>query len=509
MHSARGSNWKLWVLIVALVLVIAVLGVLCFKTFLNGRTGAKPAQTVGTLSTQVAAQDAGGKDVSDKISVTQGTMRPDGVDADARLTLLDIEWTGKRAADMPLIITVSDKSFPDEDGLSVYHYTNGAWELIGTYLIVNNAVSFQVDSLSPFAFQVISSTPEPTPTPEPTATPEPTVTPEPTATPYVIDYGKFDKVQADVFVQVDSLSEDGAYVIAFVDDPHPGATGITFFDTADADEPIMATVLLNYDGETLKTVKVEVKKDADGKYSIEEPVVEGMLFTAAPAEKYYGTMRFALASQKKFLNLDEKNENVVLDDNDVRTRWLYESVKPADGTEIHTLDYRIDSDTFYITAMEMAAAVSGEGTEAGQAIRFTSAKDSKDAMALVIFQAKAAKEAETPVNTGTLILTSTPAAAAGLDATPDPTATPNNSGGGGGATDPVVTESPTDPQPIESTTPEETQTPAETTTPEETLGPDPIESTTPENQTYTDAVADPTPTPEPEIEDETYTDANT
>ena len=163
MHASRGSSWKLWIVIIALALAIIVLGFLCIHFFLGDGGLLRSTPTAeNNLSTQASAQDVKGKNVSDKIAVSAGTLRPDTVAADAELTLLDIDWTGKKGANYPLIITVSDESFPDNDGLSVYHCADGVWELLGTYLIENHSVSFQADSLSPFAFQVISSTPEPT-----------------------------------------------------------------------------------------------------------------------------------------------------------------------------------------------------------------------------------------------------------------------------------------------------------------------------------------------------------
>ena len=190
MHAARGSNWKLVVLIIVLVLVVAALGFLCVRYFMGDGLDFDlmsflPSRSTAvvdeTLPTKVAAQDAKGKDISSKVSVTAGTLRPDTVEPDADVTLMDISWAGRGEANYPLIVTVSDNSFPDNDGLSVYHFNGASWDLLGTYLIENHSVSFQADSLSPFAFQVISS--QPTPTPEPTATPEPTETPVPTETP--------------------------------------------------------------------------------------------------------------------------------------------------------------------------------------------------------------------------------------------------------------------------------------------------------------------------------------
>lgn len=389
MHSSRGSSWKLWLLIILLIVVIAVLGIFVLKSFLDST----PEQ-VNNLPTQVKIQDASGKDVSNHLSLFPGTLRPDIAKPDAELILMEISLTGKAADNGPFILTVSNNDFPDNDGLAVYHCANGSWELVNTYLIANHSVSFQVDSLSPFAFEVISSNPEPTATPEPT----PTVTPEPTPEPEVVDYGKYNKIQHGEFAQADEMSENGAYVIALVNDPDALTdSAVTFFDPEAEDaqqteQPITATVLLNYSSKELRTVEVEVKKDTAGKYTLTGDVVDGMLWNVASADTVGGATRFSLVNNENFLNLDEKNENFIMDDNEVRTRWLYEEVKPGDDDDFSaftTLTYRVDSDAYYASFMGMAPeAVENPDSLEGdvdEAMKFTATKDPKQAKVLMIF----------------------------------------------------------------------------------------------------------------------------
>ncbi len=391
MHSSRGANWKLWILIIVLVLVIVVLGFLCLRSFLTDT-----AEPVNTLPTQVAVQDATGKDVSDKLSIYSGTLRPDIADDDADLILMEISLTGKAADNGPFIITVSNDAFPDDDGLAVYHCANGSWELVGTYLIANNSVSFQVSSLSPFAFEVISANPEPTPTAEPTATPEPTQEPEEEP----VDYGLYDTLVQGEFTQADAMTENGSYIIAVVNDPDAADTesDVTFFDPdaaeedAAEEEPITATVLLNYSGEELRTIEVEVEKDASGNYTIADDVVEGMLWTADSSDIVSGETRFALVNNENYLNLDDELENFVMDDNEVRTRWLYENVEPEDGDsfdEFSTLSYWNDSVTYYASSMSMASETAEDPdtleSVVSELIRFTATDDPKQSLTFVLF----------------------------------------------------------------------------------------------------------------------------
>lgn len=443
-------------MIIALVLVIAVLGFLCVHFFMGEGGLFRSIASTGesTLSTQTAAQDAKGKDVSNKIAVSAGTLRPDTVAADAELTLLDIDWTGKKEANYPLIITVSDESFPDNDGLSVYHCADGVWELLGTYLIENHSVSFQTDSLSPFAFQVISSrpTPTPAPTPEPTETPEPTATPEPTPEP--IDYGLYDQIQPGEFVQVSAMELESSYIIALLDESEleePAAAeteeteesedaeetedsesaeedegeAVTFFDAAEHGKTLTAQVLINYDGTKLATVEVEVVQGADGLYTITSPVTEGMLWTVETQEYYSFLVRASLTNNKKYLNIDSDKESIVLDENDGRTRWVYESVTPEGGSAFDTLTYRVDFTDYYIHGFEVVDTVSDEGTPTGSVFTVPVTTEKGEAKRLVLFQSRAAAPLSTDDanENGILIMTNTPEPITGIDATPAPTPT--------------------------------------------------------------------------------------
>ena len=423
MHAARGSNWKLVVLILVLVLVVAILGFLCVHFFLNNSTPTRTVTAGNDLPTQVAVYDARGKDVTDDISVTAGTLRPDSVDGSAEMTLIDVTWAGKKDLNFPVILTVTDSSFPNNDGLAVYHFADGAWQQSGPYLIEDHTVAFQVDSLSPFAFQVISSKPEPTATPEPT--------PEP------IDYGQYDRVQVGEFVQANAIAKDGVYVIAYVDDPDAeaaiaGEGDVTFFDIGQESGPYPADILINYNGTDLKIISGEVTKRADGRYVISTPVVEGMLWTAADSDPYMGHDRYALANNMKYLNLDDAHENVVLNDNALLTRWLYGAVMPEEGDSFTTMSYQISEDTYFIGEMAMVDTVTGEGTDAGQTLSFTVTSESDTAKKLVIFQSSIAQangdsnsnNSDDNTLSGLYILTGTPAAVSGLDATPSPTDTP-------------------------------------------------------------------------------------
>lgn len=438
MHAAPGSNWKLVVLILVIILVVAGLGFLAYTYFTGGFGGGAPERALtpaaSDLPLQVAAYDSRGRAVSDSVAVTTGTLRPEVADADADLILADIAWVGKKDAHFPLILSVSDSSFTNNDGLSVYHYVNDQWQFLGTYLIEDNSVAFEVSSLSPFAFQVISSKPEPTATPEPTPTPVPTPTPEPTPVP--IDYGQYDRVQVGEFPQANAITKGGVYLIAFVDDPNAEEAvttdgDVTFFNIVEDQGPFPAAFLVNYDGKALSLVEGEVTKGADGRYTITSTIVEGMLWTAVTSDPYYGLERFSLVNNNKYLNLDDANENIVLDDNSGRTRWLYGAVVPASGASFTTMSYQIGEDTYFVQEMALVSAVTGEGTDAGKTLRFTASKESDTAKKLVIFQLAnaqtgAAENGNGDSNTlsGLYILTGTPSAVEGLDATPAPTEAP-------------------------------------------------------------------------------------
>ncbi len=380
MHAARKSRWKLWLLVIVLLLVIAVLGFLCYRTFMGGGSSGRASASTATsgISTSVAAQDASGRDVSSSIAITAGTERPDIADENADLILLDIDWSAKREPKTPLILTVSNPGFTNDDGLSVYHCADGVWELLGTYRIADHAVSFRTDSLSPFAFELISSSPTPTPAPteEPAGTPEPTATPAPTAKP--IDYGKYNHIQVGEFVETAELAADGAYIIVMLDEETaeqpaedaeapvtdgetdgadaadaeadaeaPDGTAapegtaapdadVTYFDASDMAVTLTGTVLLNYNGKELHAIPAEIVRSATGVYAFTDPIVEGMIFTAVDSDNVNGAVRYALANNDMYLNLDESNENVILNDNETRTRWGFTAITAAARPPVHS-----------------------------------------------------------------------------------------------------------------------------------------------------------------------------
>lgn len=442
-HTSGGSsNWKLWILVGVLVVVIIALAFLCIHFVLGGGAPAASApESAANISAQIAAQDANGKDVTKYLAITEGTMAPETDDPNARFLLVDIGWDGKKDPAFPMIVTISDQSFTNDDGLAVYHYAGGQWNLLGTYLIKNNAVSFQADSFSPFAFQVISANPPaaivtttPEPTAEPTATPEPTA--EPTPTPEPVDYGKYDDEQEGIFLQMDEFKKGRDYVIALIDTENevevPEEDGVTFFGAEEDEKVYNAQILTHYDEDELRLVEAQVAETKDGQYYILTPVVEGMLWNTEKRESAYGAYRFSLKNNGKYLNLDNPNEFVVLDEDSGRTRWLYEEIE-RDGEDVYTLTYRANLDRFFVKTMEMAAAEAEdsedeEATEAEETLTITATATRKESMILHIFAIDTG-EVETEVVSGTLVLTSTPAANAGLDATPVPTNTPNNSGG--------------------------------------------------------------------------------
>jgi hypothetical protein len=426
-------------LIIALIVVVVAVAMLLISSVLGGSLLGGTTSTVSNgLSTQVSVQDAKGKDVTDKVSVASSVQRPDTLADDDQVISLTTAWIGKRAVNTPVIITVTDSSFTNDDGLAVYTYTNYEWQLIGTYLIVNHSVSFQADELTSFAFQVISSQPEPTPSPTPAPTPEPT--PEPVVE--VVDYGDYDEVQDGLFIQTNTMALNGSYVIAVITGDDAEDSDVTFFDANSTDDDqITARVLLNYSGQELRTVDAEVGKTADGRYYMIDDVVDGMLWTAVASDTVKSAERFSLENHEKFLNLDEDNENVVMDENNERTRWLYETVDVEDGDDFNTLTYVVSPDTYYSEVLEMVAQALNESEAEGadadnkQVLQFTMTDDQDKAITVVLFQLSSSEETvSTDVFTGTLVLTSTPSALDDLEATPRPTSTPDTAGATNGLT---------------------------------------------------------------------------
>ena len=156
-----------------------------------------------------------------------------------------------------------------------------------------------------------------------------------------------------------------------------------------------------------------------------------MVWTAVTSDMVNGAERFSLVNNSKYLNLDEQNENVVLNDDDVKTRWLYGAVVPDKGDSFTSMSYTMGTDTYFVKEMGMldVETPDGEGNVAvNQEMSFTVTKETGEAMRLVVFQNSSAPGAVSDGNgnnstlSGLFILTGTPSAIEGLDATPIPTA---------------------------------------------------------------------------------------
>lgn len=396
----RGGGWKIAVLVVVLLLVLGAMGYLLWQLFggqiMDMISGPKntAADIAPGITTQVSALDSTSSNMSGNLTVTQGEQRPEAVEPEDDVVLLDITWTGKKELTEPLYITVSDPSFSDGDGLAVHHFSHtGTWEKIGTYTIQDHSVTFMVDELSPFAFEIIPlgppATTAPSASPEPSVTPEPTATPEPTPAPIQAeDYGLYADVQEGVFAMAEQFDGKGKFVVALIknlpeaaqDQPEPTADAagddtaedgpvFTYVDAEDgsvgaedmpeggqsvqpAQEQASAYVLMNVDGKNLRIVEMPLVQAGDGTWCLGGPVTSGMVWTTR-GEYYASNTRYALLNNGSYLNLDDSNTNVLLNDNRVRTRWRIQTTEPSQGEGFDTLDYYIDGDRHYIGAMEM------------------------------------------------------------------------------------------------------------------------------------------------------------
>lgn len=405
-NKNSGSGWKVAILVIVLLIAIAALCFLLWQLFgetIMGMIGGgsnKTANVAPGIFTQVGAEYSSGKNVAGNLTVDQGTQRPAEIPPEAEnVVLLDISWTGTKEQTEPVYLTVSDPSFTDGDGLSVYEFdkTQAAWEQVGTYRIQNSSVTFQAEDMTSFAFQVISSTPVvPTasPIPEPTAEPAPTPepTPEPTPAPVaVVDYGAYPTVQTGAYTIATEMEDDGVYVFALVNDLPADAAGsageeeggedsassdgstadsgsaeggvdFTYVDApadastaaagGDAAAPAApapkATVLMNLGNDTLGAVEMDLVQAENGAWCLSGPITEGMLWTAQ-RDAYKDERRFSLGNHDRYLNTDEGLANIILTDNHIRTRWLIQTATLADGSEISTLNYR-DEDRYYVSA---------------------------------------------------------------------------------------------------------------------------------------------------------------
>ena len=408
-RTSSGSTGKVALLIVLLVVVVLALGILLaqllgFDIFGGLGGGNATANVAPGIFTQVEAEYSSGKNVAGNLTITQGTQRPEEIPETADVVLLDISWTGKKEMSEPLYITVSDPSFTDGDGLAIYHFNHaGQWDKVGEYEISNNSVTFLATELSPFAFQVLSSEPEPLATEEPTVTAEPTATPEPTPEPTpatipVADYGTYTGVRTGAYTLASEMEDDQVYVVAlvkdlpadaiaapsdtadgeqtegstdgsseetsdggltisYVDAPEATTAAETAPDPAAAATPVpntaSATVLLNLDGQNLSLVDMPLIQDDAGTWFLGGPVTEGMLWTSN-RDAYKDEHRFSLKNNDRYLNLDDNDQNVVLDDNGTRTRWLVEPATLGNGTTASILNYRNDS-RYYVNQMSMVS----------------------------------------------------------------------------------------------------------------------------------------------------------
>ncbi len=174
--KSSGSGNAVKFILLGLVLVLLVLVLVLLFTRGSRSNEITDAAASANLTSSVLAQDYSGKDIGKDLRITAGTLAPPDVNpADA--ILMDISWVGKKSPSYPIVLTVSDPSFVNGNGLIVFHYENNQWVKIGTYTIADHAVTFLADSLSPFAFVPYEK--YNTPTPEASATPSPSMSPSP------------------------------------------------------------------------------------------------------------------------------------------------------------------------------------------------------------------------------------------------------------------------------------------------------------------------------------------
>ena len=415
-----GGKWKTVLLVILLVVVLAAIAFLVWRLFgaqimgLFDRGGkeAPPvaAEVAPGITTQFTAEYENGKSISGDMSITESTKRPPADLADSGdTTVVDVTWADNKAPEEPVYVTVSDPSFPNDEGLAVYSYTQdelvpdeGEWSQIGTYAIRNNSVTFRVEEPDAFALQVISAHPAPVDTPEPSDQPSPSPMPTPVATPApvaAIDYGVYGEAQSGVFAEVDEIDDDEVYVIALVsgmpteagelsdegvsdsgseagditsdtgsDGSSDGGMTISYVDAGTGAETVaapetgaaqapaqsgpVASVLLNIDGSSMRTVDVNMFQADDGTWCLDgSALTAGMLWTSN-MDYYSSGYRYSLENNDAYINLGDNSESFILNDNHIRTRFLIEDVEKDDGSTVRTLTYG-DDGTHYINSMEM------------------------------------------------------------------------------------------------------------------------------------------------------------
>ena len=410
--NGGGGGWKTAVLIVLLIVVLAAIGFLVWKLFGaqimglfggGGKDSPPPAASVAPgITTQVTAEYENGKSVSGNMAISQGTQRlPDELAGSTTAQVLDVTWADGKEPEEPVYVTVSDPSFPNDEGLAVYNYVEdelipgeGQWNLVGTYAIRDNSVTFLADTPSAIALEVISAnpaTPTPAPSTEPALTPTPMPTPSPTPAPIMaVDYGAYGQVQSGVYAQVDEIEDDQVYIVALVrdmptdaneqpedtagedtadeaDTAEDGGMTISYVDAdTGADVPVpdtsapaeaytgpTASVLMNLDGANMRTVEMNMFQTDDGTWCLDGDITAGMLWTAN-RDYYNGGYRYSLGNNEVFINLADDGTNMTLNDNHVKTRFLIEDAEMADGSTVQTLTYA-DNGRHYINNMQMIA----------------------------------------------------------------------------------------------------------------------------------------------------------
>ena len=410
-----GGKWKTVLLVVLLVVVLAAIGFLLWRLFGSqimglfggGKEPAPVAAEVAPgITAQFTAESENGKNLSGSMTITESTKRlPEDLADTDDAKVVDVTWTDNKAPEEPVYVTVSDPSFPDDEGLAVYSYTEdelipdeGEWTQIGTYAIRNNSVTFRAEEPAAFAYRVISANPAPVDTPAPSELPSPSPMPTPVATPApiaAIDYGVYGEAQSGVFAEVDEIEDDEVYVMALVsnmpteadelsdegdtteDDADTGSTestdgGMTISyvdagagtvapeagvplegaDQTPAQSGPVASVLLNIDGTNMRTVDMDMFQTEDGAWCLDgSAITAGMLWTSN-RDYYNSGYRYSLENNDAYINLGDGSEAFILNDNHIRTRFLIEDVEKDDGSTVRTVTYG-DDGTHYINSMEM------------------------------------------------------------------------------------------------------------------------------------------------------------
>lgn len=423
--SGKSGKGKTILLVALLIIVVGAIIFLLLKLFgpilqdKFGRQGGgqnnPPAAEVGDgITTQVTAEYENGKSLSKNMTVTEGTERPEELADSEDAILLDVQWTGGKAPAEPIYITVSDPSFPDDEGLAVYNFTEdgtgtggGEWTLVGNYAIRDHSVTFRTEDPSALALSILRAEPSPSPTPmitmpPATPTPAPSITPSPTPAPVkVVDYGGYSEEQSGVFAQVQEIEDENVYVMAVVrnmpagssetanSSENGGETGtegttdtgestegsedgmtISYVDANETGTPVpetaapaasaapageytgpVASVLINLDGTNMRTMDMHMFQAEDGTWCLDGQITAGMLWTSN-RDIYGGESRYSLCNNEAYLNLADDGQTMILNDNSVKTRFLIENAEMADGTELQTITYA-DSGRHYINSMEM------------------------------------------------------------------------------------------------------------------------------------------------------------